>query len=879
MLRSAILILLFLVSAVAFGQNRDDAPFNSLQSSTLAVLPDLGDGEPNLGVAGPLVGVHGNRLLIGGGANFPDGAPWQGGSRVYHDRIYVLAKVGSTYECSLTDRRLPFPVAYSANASSADGVYCVGGENAEGRLDSVLRLTWSSGEVKVEQLPRLPFPLSNAAAAIIGKTLYVVGGETNTGPSDRLLALQWDAKSGPAWQELPSMPRQASHLTAVSQSDGDRHRLYVFGGRAKLPEDERTPFFDSVYSYSPYTNVWQTHAPMPNPAAAGTAVPVGYGFVIVCPAAHQEFYNENEHLNTIRAAAENEEERIRLQKEYAKRIDDFAGFPSDIYSYSTITDTWTRLGSLDFATPVTTTAIRFDGKIVFPTGETKPALRTPKINALEIHSAKKGFGYINYTVIVAYLIVLVIIGFVFSSRNKDTGDFFRGGGRIPWWAMGISIFATALSSVTFLSMPAKAFATDWRMLCYNLGILFVAPIVVAYYLPYFRILNLSTAYEYLEKRFNYFCRAVASGLFCLFMIARFAVILLLASLALNAVMDMNVILCILVMGVITIIYCTMGGMEAVVWSDVVQTAIFVFGVLFCLVFLIFQTDGGMVGFLSTGYSMNKLHTFEFRWDIAQPMFVFVILGGFANSLITYSSDQAIIQRYMSTKNHSQAVKSIWFNAILSIPITLVFFMVGTALFTYYRSHPQLFDVMQDKVDSIFPHYIVNTLPTGFVGLLIAAIFAAAMSTLSSNINSFSAAITEDFVKKACPTLSARRGLWTARLTSALAGILGTGAAIWLAFSPTTSLWDQFNTFLGLLMSGIGGLFLMGVFSKRINGFGAICGLCGSLVIILWIQQATSLSFLMYGVIGMPACYGIGWLASAITGFANVKEGVPQETNN
>jgi SSS family transporter len=344
-------------------------------------------------------------------------------------------------------------------------------------------------------------------------------------------------------------------------------------------------------------------------------------------------------------------------------------------------------------------------------------------------------------------------------------------------------------------------------------------------------------------------------------------------------MDMNVILCIVLMGVVTVIYCTVGGMEAVVWSDVVQGAIFVGGVLFCLVFLIFQTDGGLVGFVSTGYAMNKFHTFDFHWDVTQPMFLFVILGGFANSLITYSSDQTIIQRYMSTKNHRQAVKSIWLNALISIPITVVFFSVGTALYTYYKSHPQLLDVTQDKFDSIFPHYIVTALPVGLSGLLVAAIFAAAMSTLSSNINSFSAAVTEDFVKKVFPNISTKGEMWVARITGMLSGVFGIGIAIWLVFSAATSLWDQFNTFLGLFMSVIGGLFLMGVFSKRINGFGAVCGLCGSLVTIFWIQQTTSLSFLMYGVIGMPACYVIGWLASAMTGFSNVKQVVPVNTND
>jgi len=290
-----------------------------------------------------------------------------------------------------------------------------------------------------------------------------------------------------------------------------------------------------------------------------------------------------------------------------------------------------------------------------------------------------------------------------------------------------------------------------------------------------------------------------------------------------------------------------------------------------------SSDGGFTGFLSTGYEMHKFHTFELQWDISQPMFLFVLLGGFANSLITYSSDQTIIQRYMSTKNHRQAVKSIWFNAFLSIPITLVFFLTGTALFTYYRSHPQLLDVAADKSDSIFPHYIVTTLPTGLAGLLVAAIFAAAMSTLSANINSFSAAITEDFVKKVYPHFSSKGELWTARITGILAGTLGIGIAIGLVFSSVTSLWDQFNTFLGLSMSAVGGLFLMGVFSKRINGFGAVCGLCGSTATILWIQQTTSLSFLMYGVVGLPTCYVIGWGASAATGFAHVKKVVPSSS--
>jgi SSS family transporter len=501
--------------------------------------------------------------------------------------------------------------------------------------------------------------------------------------------------------------------------------------------------------------------------------------------------------------------------------------------------------------------------IAVPCGEVKPGVRTDKINFLTI-SCKTGFTVLDYAVLTGYMLVMLGIGFLFM-RQTVAGDFFLGGGRLPWWAVGISIFATTLSAITFLSMPAKAFAADWRMFLYNFGILMVAPVIIRYYLPYFRNLNLETAYDYLERRFNRLVRYIASGLFITFMVSRIALVLYLPSLALNVATGIDIYFCIAAMSLVTIIYCTMGGMKAVVWSDVVQGFLLIGGAVLSLAVLIGYSNGGFFGFVQSGYEMGKLHLFDFRFDLTQPVFWLVILGAFSNQLITYSSDQSVVQRYMCTADQKQAIRSIWLNAGLAIPVTLIFFMIGTALFTYYRSNPEWLDAGLRNPDAIYPFFIVNGLPPGISGLVVAAIFAAAMSTLSANINSSSAAIYADFLKIRFPEFSNRYPVVLPQMIGIGVGIIGTTFALFMATYDIQSIWDLFNTFLGLFTGPVGGLFFMGVFSKRINGTGAVAGLLGSAMIVGFVQTSTEISFLLYGLLGMVSCYIIGYIVSLFFG--------------
>jgi SSS family transporter len=347
-------------------------------------------------------------------------------------------------------------------------------------------------------------------------------------------------------------------------------------------------------------------------------------------------------------------------------------------------------------------------------------------------------------------------------------------------------------------------------------------------------------------------RWLASSLFVFFMVSRISIVLFLPSLALNAVTGFSVYWAIIIMGVVTIIYCTSGGIEAVVWGDVIQGFILLAGAFVALAFMLAGVEGGLGGFIDISTQHNNFHTFDFRFNFSQPVFWVVLLGGLANTLISYTSDQSVVQRYMTTKDEKATGRSIWLNGFLSIPVTIVFFLLGTGLYAYYTSNPERMAVVNPNIDSVFPQFIVAQMPAGVAGLLIAAIFAAAMSTLSSNINSVAAVITSDFYKTLSKKHNPRYSMSIARWSGVIVGILGIGMALILATWNIASLWDQFNTFLGLLTAGLGALFIMGIFFPRISGNAALIGTFGGIALLLFVKNQTDLSFLLYGFVGMTA---------------------------
>ena len=506
--------------------------------------------------------------------------------------------------------------------------------------------------------------------------------------------------------------------------------------------------------------------------------------------------------------------------------------------------------------------VRRGNEWVVVCGESKPGVRATDVTSVTM-DVRTSFGWLNWTVLAVYLLGMLGLGFYFMRREGGSEDFFKGGGRIPWWAAGISIYATMLSAITYMAYPAKAYATDWTYYPMLVTILLVSFPVIRYYLPFFRRLQVTTAYEYLERRFNAATRLMASALFIVFMVARMALVLYLPSLALTAVTGIDIYICIILMGVITIVYCTMGGVEAVVWGDVVQGIILVGGAIFAVGYLVVGTEGGVGGFLDIAMTDGKFRLFDWSLDYRSATFWVIILGGMANNLISYTSDQTVIQRYLTTRDEQSARRSIMMNGVMSVFISIAFFAIGAGLYTFFKTHPAELDFTMAKADTIFPFFMMSQLPAGLAGLLIAAIFAATMSTISSNINSVATAFSVDFYRRWRPQTDDRTMLRVARRACIVSGLIGMCIALLMATWQILSLLDFFQEILGLLSSGLGGLFLMGIFFPRIGGRAALGGFCSGVAAVFLTKYLTDTSFLLYGCIGMVVSVGVGYLLSFV----------------
>lgn len=482
-------------------------------------------------------------------------------------------------------------------------------------------------------------------------------------------------------------------------------------------------------------------------------------------------------------------------------------------------------------------------------------------------SGVRGFGGVDYAVIGVYLLLLVGLGAFFSRRGRTTDDFFLAGGRVPWWAAGLSIFGTQLSALTFMGLPAKAYAEDWVFVLVNTGILFVAPVVVYFYLPFFRRLRVTTAYEYLEKRFSLAVRLFGSLSFVLYQLGRMGIVVALPAIALATVTGLDVYLCILVMGVLATAYTVLGGIEAVIWTDVLQVIVLVGGAIVSFFLILAHLDGGWGEFVAVAAAADKFHMVNWTWDYTTAALWVVLVGNALASLAPYTTDQAVVQRYLTTKDEGAARRAIWTNAVLVVPATVLFFGVGTALWVFYQTYPaQLspaFATGELAGDAIFPFFIAAELPPGVSGLVIAGLFAAAMSSLDSSMNSMATAFVTDFYRRLGRGVTEPQALRMAKGLTLGLGVVGTGTALLIASLDVESLWTLFLALVGLFASPLAGVFALGIFTRRATGPGVLVGAVVSALVLYAVQRYTDVHLFLYAAVGLGVCVGVGYLASLL----------------
>ncbi|MDU8923495.1 sodium:solute symporter [Pasteurellaceae bacterium LIM206] len=474
---------------------------------------------------------------------------------------------------------------------------------------------------------------------------------------------------------------------------------------------------------------------------------------------------------------------------------------------------------------------------------------------------KIGFGALNWFVLIVYLVSMLGIGLYFTKRaSKSTDAFFKAGGHIPAWAAGLSIFATTLSSITYMSIPEQTFNKDWAYAIGSLVIIPIIPILIHYYVPFFRKLNVTTAYEYLEQRFSVTLRSLSSVLFIIYHIGRVAVVTYLPVLAITSVTTIDPLSVAVCIGVLCIIYTFLGGIEGVIWSDVIQAIVLIVGALLIIAVGLYLIDGGIFTVVNDAVD-NKKFLSGTNFDPSKlALFVpLIFVGQFVNSLYQYTGSQDVVQRFQTTRSIADTKKSLWMTGFLGVCTIPVFFSIGTILYSFYLHSATLPEGF--NTSAILPYFVLTELPAGFSGLIIAAIFAAAQSTISSSLNSISACVVMDFKKRHFDNkFKAVSDVTLARLTIIIAGLISTGVTVYFTMGNTSSTWNVFLTISGLFGVPVAALFALGIFTRRANTKGVLIGFIGAIIIAFYVNTL-AISSLLVATVSFCSAVIIGYIAS------------------
>ena len=479
---------------------------------------------------------------------------------------------------------------------------------------------------------------------------------------------------------------------------------------------------------------------------------------------------------------------------------------------------------------------------------------------------------IDFVIFLVFTLGVVVFGCSFFKKGSSADEFTSASHSIPGWVVGMSIFATYVSSISYIGYPGKAFASNWNAFAFSLSIPIASYFAAKYFVPFYRHGGSVSAYTFLEERFGAWARIYASACYLLTQIARMGSILYLLAVPMYILMGWNLHAVIILTSIAVIIYSMMGGLRAVIWADAIQGMILIGGALLCLVILMFSMPGGpMQSFELAIHSTegNKFSLGAFTSDLTTSTFWVCLVYGVFINLQNYGIDQNYVQRYHAAKNDKEAKFSALFGGYLIIPVSALFFLIGTTLYSYYAAGvAYLPDEITQKPDYVFPYFIVNSLPIGLRGLLIASIFAAGMSTVSTSVTSAATIILADYFKPFFRGAVERNNLMVLRISSVVVGVLG--AVVALAMLSVESIIDAWWTLSSIFSGGMLGLFLLGCVRRRISCVAAFIGCVVGVMVIAWISLAdmwqlpgVHLHSYLAIVLGTSTIFIVGFLLSLL----------------
>ena len=454
-----------------------------------------------------------------------------------------------------------------------------------------------------------------------------------------------------------------------------------------------------------------------------------------------------------------------------------------------------------------------------------------------------GLHLLDILVVLAYLGTIVWIGAHFAKKQTSTDNYFAGGRSVPAWAVGFSVLATLISSITFLAYPGEGFTGNWIRLVQGLMVPVVLVFIVWWLVPLYRHVIRLSAYEYFEKRFGYGARLYSSLAFTLMHFSKMGTVFFLLALALSKMTGYNPYHVVLVLGTLTVIYTLVGGIEAVIWSDVLQSFVLVVGGLLCIGVLLFAPEASPGTIISNAWAQGKMSLSHpdpgvSQWDFTMLTTLVMALNGIFYAVQKYGSDQTIVQRFLLAKTDKGAVRAALGGALMCVPVWTLFIFIGTLLWSFYQTVPL---PEGTRPDAVFPWFIMTQLPPGVTGIILAALIAVAMSSLESDLNCLAAVGVEDYYRRFRPQATDKESLNVGRWIVVASGVFSIAVAMgYIAAEGKNALAVVFSLY-AIFSGGIAGLFALAFFSRRANRQGVYAGI-GACILFTAYAVLTSKSF-------------------------------------
>jgi SSS family transporter len=722
--------------------------------------------------------------------------------------------------------------------------------------NKVYSLNFDETITEVVELPDLPVPLVGAGSTIIGDVLYVTGGLSSLDPPvHNTKVFQINLKqakvdlardislSMPDWEVLTELPEELQGgvirpiLTAQLDDRVDWNALLVVGGwQPAAGGGGYLPSTEAFYIF-PQDGIegkpkrWRSLKSVPESIRLNSGMHYGQSFIAYGASSAPE-----KPLSAL-------ELWLPAEGEASLVLQDFR------------TDNWIGLPTTDLES----------SPMVIHSGRLSVELYSPSsglATELEFEPAERRFPPEAYLIIVLYIGGMLFLGWFYNRRNKGKGldQYLLAGRKLHWFIAGISIYASGISAYSFAGIPGKSYAANWLRIGEPI-VAFFGMMVVGYFLiPMFRKLGLTTMSQYTEKRFSKLIRTISVANYVLMTLAaRMAGILLLPSMALTAVTGVDIYICILFVGVLSTLYTVSGGLNAVVWTDFAQVVILFGGAFLAIGALISGIDGGIGTIFEVSDEYEKMKAFDWTLSIESMTVWVFLLWGISDAMGRMGQDT--MQRVFATDGAKSARRSFITCALISVPGAVVFFSIGTFVFVYYQGNPQMIDPTLGA-ESMFPLFMSQSLPPMVAGLVIAGLFAAAMSTLDTGMQSISTTLVTDWFEAFNKNSNENTRLRTAKIVTVVIGALGTCAAMYVASFEVRSVWDYFGKTLGILGGILSGGFILSIFTTRAHSLGYLAGgIINYIIMFGWTMH--NVHWVIYGIVNTVIASILGYVLSLI----------------